>query len=91
MVAQNLESMEEPSFDEILAARRESAEKTLRPATSEEVRKTLTEIFADDPLHPWLESFTKFVDEHQDETAYRGQTSDGYSFVVYPKTGRGMW
>lgn len=91
MVAQNLESMEEPSFDEILAARKQSAVETLRPATAEELRKVLAEIFAADPLHPWLESFTKFVQDHQDETAYRGETSDGYSFIIYPQAGRGMW
>ena len=81
----------EPSFDEILAARRQSATESLHPAGPEEVRKLLGEIFVDDPSHPWLKSFTEFVQDHQEETAYRGETSDGYSFVFYPRSGRGMW
>jgi hypothetical protein len=54
----------EPSFDEILAASKKSAEETLRPTTAEELRNVIAEIFAGDPLHPWLESFTKFVQDH---------------------------
>jgi hypothetical protein len=81
----------EPSFDEILASRKQSATESLRPATPEEVRKVLQEIFAADPQHPWLESFTRFVADHHVETAYRGETSDGFSFVFYPSSGRGMW
>jgi hypothetical protein len=41
--------------------------------------------------HPWHKSFTQFLEDHKDETAYRGETSDGYSFVFYPRTSRGMW
>jgi hypothetical protein len=37
------------------------------------------------------ESFAQFVEDHKGETAYRGETSDGYSFAFYPQTGRGMW
>jgi hypothetical protein len=81
----------EPSFEEIVSARKESAAKSLRSATAEELRKLLDEIFSADPSHPWHESFTRFVEDHKDETAYRGETSDGYSFVFYPRTGRGMW
>jgi hypothetical protein len=81
----------EPSFEEIVSARQESAAKSLRFATPEELRTTLNEIFSGDPSHPWRESFTQFVEDHRDETAYRGETSDGSSFVFYPRTGRGMW
>ena len=42
------------------------------------------------PTHGY-KSFTQFVEDHGDETAYRGETSDGYSFVFYPSTSRGMW
>ncbi len=42
----------EPSFDEILASRKQSAAESLRPATPEELRKLLPEIFAGDPQHP---------------------------------------
>jgi hypothetical protein len=81
----------EPSFEEILAARKQSAAESLRPTAPEELRKSLDEIFSAGPLHPWLQSFTQFIEDHKDETAYRGETSDGISFVFYPQTGRGMW
>ena len=81
----------EPSFEEIISARQESAAKSVRSATAEELRKLLDEIFSADPSHPWHKSFTQFVEDHKDETAYRGETSDGYSFVFYPRTSRGMW
>jgi hypothetical protein len=85
--------MESPnrSFDETLAARLKSVGESLRPATPEELHKLLAEIFARDPLHPWVESSTRFVQDHQDETAYSAQTSDGIGLVFYPRTGRGMW
>lgn len=82
---------DEPSFEEIVSARQESAAKSVRSATPEELRKLLDEIFSADPSHPWHKSFTQFVEDHKDETAYRGETSDGYSFVFYPRTSRGMW
>jgi hypothetical protein len=53
--------------------------------------RTLDEIFAADPSHPWHESFGRFVEDHKDEPAYRGETSDGYSCGFYSRTGRGMW
>jgi hypothetical protein len=79
------------SFDEILAARLQSVAKSLRQATPEELHKLLSEIFAADPLHPWMEASSQFVQEHPDETAYRAEASDGVSLVFYPRTGRGMW
>jgi hypothetical protein len=81
----------EPSFEETISARKESAAGSLRSAPPEELRETLDEIFSADPSHPWLQSFTQFIEDHKDETAYRGETSDGYSFVFYPTSGRGMW
>jgi hypothetical protein len=81
----------ERSFEEIVSARKESAAESLRSATPEDLRKSLDEIFSADPSHPWHKSFTQFVEDHKDETAYRGETSDEYSFVFYPRTGRGMW
>jgi hypothetical protein len=79
------------SFDEILTARVKSVAESLRPATPAELHKLLGEIFATDPSHPWMESATRFAEEHQDETAYRAETSDGVGLVFYPRTGRGMW
>ena len=79
------------SFDEIRGARLKSVNESLRQATPEELQKLLGEVFADDPLHPWVESTTRFVQDHKDETAYRAETSDGIGLVFYPRTGRGMW
>jgi hypothetical protein len=81
----------EPSFEEIVSARKDSAAESLRSATPEELRQTVNEIFSVDPSHPWLQSFTQFIEDHKDENAYRGETSDGHSFVFYPSSGRGMW
>jgi hypothetical protein len=81
----------EPSFEEIISARQGSAAKSLRSATVKELRELLDEIFSADPTHPWHKSFMQFVEDHKDETAYRGETLDGYSFVFYPRTSRGMW
>ncbi|MBV9671392.1 MAG: hypothetical protein JO076_01020 [Verrucomicrobia bacterium] len=79
------------TFDEILTARLKAVKESLRPATAEELHKLLGEIFAADPLHPWMESANHFVKEHGDEAAYRAETSDGVGLVFYPRTGRGMW
>lgn len=79
------------NFDEILAARLTSVAGSLRHATPQELHELLGEIFAADPLHPWAEIATRFVEEHQDETAYRAETSDGVGLVFYPRTSRGMW
>ena len=79
------------SIDEILAARLQSVAKSLRQATPEELHKKLSEIFATDPTHPWMESASQFVQEHPNETAYRAETSDGVGVLFYPRSGRGMW
>jgi hypothetical protein len=71
----------EPSFEEIVSGRQESAAKSVRSATPEELRKLLDEIFSADPSHPWHKSFRQFLEDHKDENAHRGETSDGYSFV----------
>lgn len=79
------------NFDEILTARLKSVTESLRPARPEELHKLLGEIFAADPLHPWMEAVTQFVQDHQNENAYRAETSDGVGLVFYPRIGRGMW
>jgi hypothetical protein len=79
------------SFDEIRGERLKSVKESLRQATPEELHKLLGEIFAEDPTHPWMETATHFVQDHQNETAYRAETSDGINLVFYPRTGRGMW
>ena len=79
------------SFDEILTARVKSVAESLRPATAAELNNLLGEVFAADPLHPWMESVAQFLQEHQDETAYRAETSNGVGLVFYARTGRGLW
>ena len=77
-------------FAENLALRKESARRTLRTASSEELRALVGELFAD-MVHPFYEPFSKFIEEHRSETAVRGETSDGIAFVYYPRSNRGMW
>jgi hypothetical protein len=31
------------------------------------------------------------IEEHKSERVYRGETSDGISFVYYPKANNGLW
>jgi hypothetical protein len=80
-----------PSFDEVLATRKQSAAESIRPATAGDLQSLLEKIFAQDPLHPWVEPFEQFVRERESEQAYQGETSDGIGFVFYPGAGKGMW
>ena len=81
----------EPSgFAEMLTQRKESARKTLRETSSEELRALVRELFPDS-THPWAGSFSKFIEEHQGERAVRGETSDGIFFVYYPQSHAGIW
>jgi hypothetical protein len=81
----------EPSgFAEKLTQRKESARQTLREASYEELRALVSELFPDGS-HPWAESFSHFIEEHQAEPAVRGETSDGIAFVYYPRSNRGVW
>jgi hypothetical protein len=77
-------------FAENLALRKESARRTLRKASGEELRALVEELFAD-TVHPFHEPFSQFIEEHRSEPAVRGETSDNISFVYYPRTNRGMW
>jgi hypothetical protein len=81
---------EPTNFAELLAQRKASAQETLREVSNEELRALIAKLFPDG-THPWSESFANFIDEHQSERALQGETSDGISFVYYPKTNRGIW
>lgn len=71
----------EPSgFAEMLRQRKESARKTLRQTSCEELRALVRELFPDGS-HPWAEPMSQFIEEHQAETAVRGETSDRIAFV----------
>jgi hypothetical protein len=81
----------EPSgFAEMLKQRTVSARKTLRQTSCEELRALVRELFPDGS-HPWAEPMSQFIEEHQAETAVRGETSDGIAFVYYPRSNRGIW
>jgi len=81
----------EPSgFAEMLIQRKESARKTLRSISCEELRALVRQLFPDG-THPWAVSFSHFIEEHSSEPAVRGETSDGYAFVYYPRSNRGIW
>jgi hypothetical protein len=81
----------EPSgFAEKLIQRKESARKTLRETSCEELRALVSELFPDGN-HPWAVSFSQFIEQHQAKPAVRGETSDGFAFVYYPQSNRGIW
>jgi hypothetical protein len=81
---------EPPGFSETLARRKESARHTLRSISPKELHALIAELFPDG-TSPFAEAFANFIDQHRSETAVRGETSDGVSFVYYPRTDRGMW
>jgi carboxylesterase type B len=86
-----MSSMDDPlNFAQTLGQRKESARRTLRQASTEELRALVLKLFAD-TVHPFAEPMSQFIEEHRSETAVRGETSDGVSFVYYPRTNRGMW
>jgi hypothetical protein len=78
------------SYAEKLAQRKESARNTIREASVVELRTLVTELFPDG-THPFVEPVTRFIEEHKSERVYRGETSDGISFVYYPKANNGLW
>ncbi|MBV8214930.1 MAG: hypothetical protein JOZ08_17120 [Verrucomicrobia bacterium] len=78
------------SYADKLAERKESARNTIREATVAELRTLVTELFPDG-THPFAEPVTRFIEEHKTERVYRGETSDGISFVYYPKANNGLW
>ena len=78
------------NFAELLAQRRASAEETLHEISKEELSALIPKLFPDG-THPWAESFANFIAEHGSESALQGETSDGITFVYYPKSNRGIW
>jgi hypothetical protein len=83
-------STEPLNFAATLSERKESARRTLRQASIEELRALAIELFAE-RAHPFAETFSQFIEEHRSETAVRGETSDGASFLYYPRSNRGIW
>jgi hypothetical protein len=69
------------AFSAKLLERKDSARRTLREASVAELRALITELFAGDETHPFAEMFSRFVKEHEQEQAVRGETSDGFCFV----------
>ena len=78
------------NFADIIAQRKDSARNTIREASVAEIRTLVTELYPDEN-HPFVEIFSKFIDEHRSERIFRGQTSDGIGFVYYPKSNTGIW
>jgi hypothetical protein len=79
------------AFAETLARRKESARRTIRDISINELRTLVGELFPDDCIHPLMEPISRFIEEHRSERALRGETSDGISFVYYPKSAKGIW
>jgi len=78
------------NFSDILEKRKESARNTIHEASVDEIRTLVTELYPDGN-HPFVEIFSKFIEEHRSERIFRGQTSDGIGFVYYPKSNTGIW
>jgi hypothetical protein len=78
------------SFADTLARRKESARNTIRETSVAELRTLVTELYPDG-THPFVETFSKFIEEHRSERVFRGQTSEGIGFVYYPKANNGIW
>jgi hypothetical protein len=81
---------EPAGFAEMLIQRKESARKTLRETSGEELGALVRELFPDS-THPWAGSFSKFIEEHHGERAVRGEISGGISFVYYAQSHAGIW
>jgi hypothetical protein len=81
---------ETSGFAERLTQLKESARQTLRKTSCEELRALARELFPDGS-HPWAVPFSHFIEEHSAEPVVRGETSDGFSFVYYPRANRGIW
>ena len=78
------------NFADILAKRRESARNSIREASVAEIHTLVTELYPDGN-HPFVEIFSKFIEEHRAESPVRGETSDGFVFVYYPQSNCGIW
>ena len=81
----------EPSdFAEKLIQRTESARRTLRQTSSDELRALVRELFPDG-THPLAVEFSNFIEGHSAEPAVRGEAGEGISFVYYPQSKSGVW
>lgn len=83
-------SSESIDFADILIQRRASAEQTIRYISEEELQEIREKLFPQ-VGHPWEPLFKEFVEEHRHERPLHGETSDGYSFIYYPRTNKGIW
>ena len=54
------------NFADLLSKRKESARNTLREASVDEIRKLVTELYPDGN-HPFVEIFSKFIEDHRSE------------------------
>jgi hypothetical protein len=81
---------ESVSFSDLLREREASVRRTLREISYEELRSLFQKLFGE-RADPWAEEFSQFTEEHKSEHTVRGETSDGYAFVYYPLSNRGIW
>ncbi len=78
-------------YEEILNLRRNSAADSLRLAEAQELEQFVNEFFVNDQEHPWHLPLKEFIQKHEDEPIYRGETADGYGFVFSPSAVKGIW
>ncbi|CAN5772421.1 hypothetical protein BH09VER1_BH09VER1_46180 [soil metagenome] len=77
-------------FEETLAERKASALESLGEISEGEMLALISKLFPDG-MHPWIDGFTNFIHEHRAELALQGRTMDGYSFVYFPMSRKGIW
>jgi hypothetical protein len=77
-------------IESITEERRKSVAKSVRTASSEELKKLGNEVFHDLD-DPWREEFFKFIEEHSDATIYHAIASDGVHMLYCPDKDKGIW
>ena len=81
---------EKIDIDSIDEERRKSIAKSIRPVTTEELKKLGDEVFHDID-DPGRETFFRFIEEHSHATIHYATSTDGVHFIYCRDGDRGMW
>jgi len=85
-----MNSLQPSDFADKLSQRRKYARHTLRQTPRQELHELVRALFPDG-THPWAAEFSKFIEKHRTEFRVRGETSDGFGLVYYPRSRCGIW
>src|SRR3974390_2672197 len=85
-----MNSLQPPDFAGKLIQRRKCARHTPRQTSRQELHELVRALFRDG-THPWAAEFSKFIERHRTEFLVRGETSDGFGLVYYPRSRCGIW